>query len=232
MALEMQKETKATAKSTQAFLRMSEIKEDTVIMNDGTLRAILAVSSTNFDLKSEEEQTALIYNYQRFLNSLDFPVQILMQSRKMEIGEYIEKLKHLAERQTNELLKVQTSEYIEFINRLVENANIMNKNFYLIIPYSQSINPPSKGFFAKLFKANQTVELGEKLERFKKYGEFLNERVNSATANLSALGLRGIRLRTEEIIELYYNSFNFESGPLIDASKLGDIKILESEKKQ
>ena len=122
---------KPNAKPTQAFLRMAEIKNDTLIMEDGTLRAILAVSSTNFDLKSQDEQNALIYNYQRFLNSLEFPIQILMQSRKMEISGYIEKLKRLTEKQTNELLRVQTAEYTEFISRLIENASIMNKNFYV-----------------------------------------------------------------------------------------------------
>src|SRR5688572_18245486 len=95
---------------TQSFLKLSEIRDDCIIMNDGTLRAILTVSSTNFDLKSEEEQNALIYSYQRFLNSLEFHIQILLQSRKMDIGDYTGKLKVMMERQTNELLRMQTSE--------------------------------------------------------------------------------------------------------------------------
>src|SRR6185369_17923536 len=105
MKMEMQKKKAAPGKTTQSFLRISEIKSDTVVLDDGTMRAILAVSSTNFDLKSQDEQNSIIFNFQRFLNSLDFPVQILMQSRKMEISGYIEKLKRLTEKQTNELLR-------------------------------------------------------------------------------------------------------------------------------
>src|SRR3989338_8130642 len=151
MKLEMQQKNKAPVKSTQSFLMLSEIKNDTVILEDGTLRAIIGVSSTNFDLKSQDEQNAIIYNFQRFLNSLEFPVQILMQSRKMEIGSYIEKLKRLAEKQTNELLRVQTVEYTEFISRLIENASIMNKNFYVIVPLGETILPQASGFFARMF---------------------------------------------------------------------------------
>ena len=110
---------------TQSFLKLSEIRDDCIIMQDGTLRAVLTVSSTNFDLKSEEEQNALIYAYQRFLNSLEFHIQIILQSRKMDIGDYTGKLKGMMDRQTNELLRMQTGEYIEFINRLVESANVM-----------------------------------------------------------------------------------------------------------
>ena len=151
MAFGSTKSTKPTMKSTQSFLRISEIKNDVVVLDDGSLRAVVAVSSTNFDLKSQDEQNSIIFNFQRFLNSLDFPVQILMQSRKMEIGGYLEKLKRLAEKQTNELLRVQTEEYTEFIARLIENASIMNKNFYVIIPLGESIFPAAAGMFSKIF---------------------------------------------------------------------------------
>src|SRR5580704_5657326 len=146
---DMQNKNKDAVSTTQGFLRIAEIKSDTVVMDDGTLRAILGVSSTNFDLKSQEEQNGIIFGFQRFLNSLEFPVQILMQSRKMEIGGYLEKLKHMAEKQTNELLRVQTGEYVEFISRLIENASIMNKNFYVIVPLGESIFPAASGFFSQ-----------------------------------------------------------------------------------
>src|SRR5258708_2315192 len=106
MAGSKKKNHKSTANPTQSFLRIKEIKEDVLIMDDNSLRGIVAVSSTNFDLKSQSEQEALIFGYQRFLNSLEFPVQILMQSRKMDIGSYTEKLKDLMEKQTNELLRM------------------------------------------------------------------------------------------------------------------------------
>ena len=227
MKLEMENKKKNVGKSTQSFLRMSEIKNDTVVVDDGTLRAIVAVSSTNFDLKSQDEQNSIIFNFQRFLNSLDFPIQILMQSRKMEIGGYLEKLKRMAEKQTNELLRVQTVEYVEFISRLIENASIMNKNFYVIVPLGVSIFPAAAGFFSSIFGNGKNKEISQKMENFEKEKEKLDTRVSSLLANLSGIGIRGARLKTEEIIQLYYNSYNFEAGPLIDPGQLKDIKISE-----
>ena len=227
MKQDMQNKNKASMKTTQSFLRIAEIKSDTVVMDDGTLRAVLAVSSTNFDLKSQDEQNAIIFGFQRFLNSLEFPVQILMQSRKMEIGNYIEKLKGIAEKQTNELLRVQTTEYIDFINRLVENASIMNKNFYMIIPLGKSILPPAGGFFSSLLGMGKSKRAVKRIENFEKEKEELDNRASSIGGNLSGIGIRAVRLKTEEIIQLYYNSYNFESGPVIDPAQLKDIKIVE-----
>jgi hypothetical protein len=227
MKLEMQNKKKPIGKTTQSFLRLSEIKNDTVVTDDGTLRAILTVSSTNFDLKSQEEQDSIIYNFQRFLNSLDFSVQILMQSRKMEIGGYLEKLKALAEKQTNELLRVQTVEYTEFISRLIENASIMNKNFYIIVPLGETIFPQAAGFFSKMLGGGKSKEIAKKIENFEKAKEKLDQRVTAILANLGGIGVRGERLKTEQIIQLYYNSYNFDSAPLIDPGQLKDIKISE-----
>lgn len=225
MRLDMQKKKQLTGKTTQSFLRISEIKNDTVVLDDGTLRAILAVSSTNFDLKSQEEQNAIIFSFQGFLNSLEFSVQILMQSRKMEIGGYIEKLKRLAEKQTNELLRVQTSEYMEFISRLIENASIMNKNFYIIIPLGESVLPNAAGFFSKLLGNGKARETTERIENFEKAKEKLDGRVTAILSNLGSMGVKGVRLKTEEIIQLYYNSYNFDAGPAIDPAQLNEIKI-------
>lgn len=215
---------------TQSFLKLSEIRDDCIIMQDGTLRLVLTVSSTNFDLKSEEEQNALIYNYQRFLNSLDFHIQILLQSRKMDIGEYTEKLKGMMERQTNELLRMQTSEYIEFINRLVESANVMNKNFYVIIPYEMSIKPAGGGgIFSRLFGTGKAQQLTAKSKAFEEYKKLIDERGATVASNLSSAGLRVVRLNTDQLIELVYNSYNFGSGPTIDASQLPNVTISEEQ---
>jgi len=227
MKLEMQTKNKPHGKTTQSFLRLAEIKNDTVVTDDGGLRAIINVSSTNFDLKSQDEQNSIIYNFQRFLNSLDFSIQILMQSRKMEIGGYIDKLKRLAEKQTNELLRVQTTEYTEFISRLIENASIMNKNFYVIVPLGESIFPQASGFFARTFGGGKEKEIQQKIDNFEKAKEKLDTRATSLLSNLSGIGVRGVRLKTEEIIQLYYNSYNFEAGPLIDPTQLKEIKISE-----
>lgn len=227
MALTKTNKHKTTAKPTQSLLRIAEIKQDTLVMEDGTLRAVLAVSSTNFDLKSQDEQNALIYNYQRFLNSLEYPIQILMQSRKMDIADYTENLKHLMEKQTNELLRMQTSEYIEFVNRLVESANVMNKNFYCIVSYHQSVQPTGGSFLSQLFKGGKVTQISEREKNFEKYKVILDDRASSVTNNLSSIGLRVIRLTTDQIIELLYDSYNFAAGPDIDASQLRNITITE-----
>lgn len=219
---------KATpGKTTQNFLRISEIKNDSVVLDDGTLRGVLGVSSTNFDLKSQDEQNSIIYNFQRFLNSLDFGVQILMQSRKMEISSYLEKLKRIADRQTNELLRVQTSEYIDFIARLIDNASIMNKNFYIVVPEGESIKAGPAGFFSSIFGTGRARQIQERMENFERVKEKLDTRLIEVVSNLSGIGIRAERLRTEELIQLYYNSYNFESGPIINPSQLKDIKITE-----
>lgn len=217
---------------TQQFLKLSEIRDDCIIMQNGTLRAILTVSSTNFDLKSEEEQNALIYSYQRFLNSLEFHIQIILQSRKMEIGDYTGKLKGMMERQTNELLRMQTSEYIDFIDRLVESANVMNKNFYVVVPLEMSVTATGGGgLFSKIFGTGKTQQIQAKQQAFTDYKKQLDERVGTVASNLGSAGLRVVRLGTEQLIELVYNSYNFGAGPAIDASQLSNITLTELDTK-
>ncbi len=216
---------------TQSFLKVSEIRDSTIVMQDGTLRAVLVVSSTNFDLKSEEEQNALIYGYQRFLNSLEHHVQILLQSRKMDIAEYTGKLKGMMERQTNELLRMQTSEYIEFINRLVESANVMNKSFYVIVPYEMSIKPSGGGLFSKIFGTGKTQQISSREKSYLEYRKQLDERANTVASNLGSSGMRVVRLNTDQLIELVYNSYNFGAGPSIDASQLPNVTITPEQEK-
>lgn len=219
------KTKKSLGSPTQQFLKLSEIRDDLIVMNDGTLRAVLAVSSTNFDLKSEEEQNALIYSYQRFINSLEFHIQILVQSRKMDIAEYMSKLKVMAEKQTNELLRMQTQEYIEFIDRLVESANVMNKNFYVIVPYDTSINPSATSLFSKIFGTGKVKQIADREANLAVAIKQLDERTNTVSSLLSSSGLRVVRLNTNQLIELVYNSYNFASGPTIDASQLSKVTI-------
>src|SRR3989344_9525632 len=137
MAKEMQSSAMSGAlptASTQAYLDVAEIKEGTIVMRDGSLRAVLVVSSINFSLKNVDEQNALISSYQNFLNGLEFPIQILMHSRRLDIHGYLDKLRSVMQQQTNELLRLQTQEYIEYVGKLIEFASIMNKTFYVIIP--------------------------------------------------------------------------------------------------
>jgi len=150
------------APPTQEFIQIEQIREGTIVMKDGSIKGILAVSSLNFALKSEEEQEAIIYNFQNFLNSLDFSCQILATSRKVNITGYIEKIKELEGKQPNELLRMQTADYRKFIEELVLGGSIMNKNFYVIVPYYPlvEINMASEQYKAAAEESAQGDLLG------------------------------------------------------------------------
>jgi len=167
--------------SSQQFLEFDQIKNGTIILKNKTLRAVLMVSSLNFALKSEEEQSAIIYQFQSFLNSLDFQCQIIVQSRKTNITGYFDGLKKLEKNQKNELLKLQTSEYRKFIEGLVENESIMRKTFFVVIPYylgqgqsdeEENNKKGIKGFFNK---PKMSEEINE--ENFKRYRNQLWQRM-------------------------------------------------------
>lgn len=214
---------KVSAPSTQRYLQMAEIKDDAVVLKDGSLLAVLLVSSVNFYLKSEEEQNALVAGYVQFLNSIDFPLQIVIQSRKLNIEGYLVGLKEAERKQKNELLKMQTADYREFISELVEMADIMSKKFFIVVPYAPS-KSGRKGFFNRLteviYPASRVVLKGEK---FSKYKEELGRRVDVAYSGLSSLGLNIVRLDTQSLIELYYNFYNpgvSEKERLTDVTKL------------
>jgi len=194
--------------STQKYVDVKEIKDDTVVLKNGSLRAILLVSSINFDLKSSEEQDAIINQYQNFLNSLDFPIQIMISSRKFNINPYLKLLEKKEVQQENELLKFQISEYRNFIQNLVEVSNIVSKFFYIVVPFypveSREQGPLEK--ITAMFNSRQVV--AEKKVLFETYKNQLWQRVAHINAGLSGIGVRVASLKTEEIIELLYNSYN------------------------
>jgi|SRR3989338_8152136 len=232
MKLEMQSSQMSGSKppaSTQALLDIAEIKESTIVMKDGSLRAIIVVSSTNFSLKSGEEQNALISSYQSFLNSLSFSIQIVMQSRKLDIHSYLDKLRAVMAEQTNDLLRMQTEEYIEYISKLIEFASIMNKTFYVIVPYTSGAALVREGFLSKLGKIfNPVNKISAKETEFERSRELLYQRVNQINGNLNGMGLKSIVLATEELIELLYNSYNPSAGSQIKISHLEDLDIAEA----
>lgn len=209
--------------STQQYLDILEIKDDTVVMRDGTLRAVLGVSSINFSLKSEDEQNAIISSYISFLNNISTPIQIVVQSRDLNIDNYIEYLKGKEKEQTNKLLKIQTAEYIEYIQELVSIGKIMSKKFFVVVTYSP-LTDKHKGFFSQLsesFKPATILRLKE--ARFAKYKESLSRRVDSIAGALFSLGVDVKLLNTQELIELYYNTYNPETSknqPLVDINKI------------
>jgi len=187
----------------QKFLEIAEIREGTIILKNRALRGILLVSSINFDLKSEEEQKAVIYQFQNFLNSLDFSCQIVVQSRRLNITGYFDKLKELEETQENELMKVQISEYRKFVESLVEEGTIMKKEFLVIVPFTLS---ETIGVTGGLFKAiGKKGEFGLSEENFKRCREQLWQRMEFVAIGLRRCGLTAIPLTTPEIIELFWS---------------------------
>ncbi len=208
---------------TQKYLDIAEIRDDVVLMKDGTLRAALLVSSINFALKSEEEQNALVSAYIGFLNSLDYPLQIVIQSRKLRIDNYLNRLKESEKEQTNELLKMQIVDYRTFVSELVEMGQIMSKRFYVVVPYDPLSNK-QKGFFSRLreiFTPVLSVRL--KKEKFMGRKNDLMMRVEQVLGQLQSMGLNAVMLDTQSLIELYYNCYNpdvAETEKMVDVDKL------------
>lgn len=192
--------------STQQFLEIEDIREGCLILKNKSVRGILAVSSLNFALKSEEEQNAILYQFQNFLNSLDFPIQIYIQSRKLNLTGYIERLKELEKNQKDELLKIQTREYIKFIENLLAESSIMKKNFYVIVPFVPVIVPGMRG---KEKKENVSVLSEEEFQRAKFQ---LWQRMEFVAHGLRNCGLYATPLNTVELIELFWAIFHPEEA--------------------
>lgn len=209
--------------STQQYLDIAEIKNDSVVLKDGTLRAVLLVSSINFALKSEDEQNATISAYVSFLNALDFPLQIVIQSRKLNIDVYLEQLAQRERMLTNELLRAQISDYREYVKELVELGEIMSKRFYMVVPYGGT-NVEKPSFIQRLsavFTPARIITLQKK--KYEQYLELLDKRVDFVMSNLASIGLTSVKLDTQSLIEMYYNTYNidvYEQQKLVDINKL------------
>ena len=194
--------------STQQFLEVKEIKQGVVVLKNKALRGVLMVSSLNFALKSKDEQNATIYQFQSFLNSLDFPLQTLVQSRKLNITGYLDKLKELEKEQKNELLKTQTAEYRNFIKELIVGSSIMSKNFFVIVPFV-SIKIPgitSKGSGKTLAKSID--------DQFQRAKSQLWQRMEFVSMGLRRCGLKCIPLNTTELIELFWSLYHPEEAEI------------------
>ncbi len=219
----MQSKTLAKPKpgpATQRFLDVAEIRDDMAILNDGTVRAVLLVSSINFALKSVDEQEAIIQSYMTFLNSLEFPVQIVIQSRRMNIDAYMQQLVEQQRVTENELLRAQISDYRAFVGELVELGEIMQKRFYVVVPYGPVTNR-RKGFFDRLQEAfSPTVAAKLNAKQLADRREQLARRTEIIAGQLASMSLQAVRLDTQGLIELYYNSYNPD---VADEQRLGDI---------
>ena len=201
------------AKATQEFVPIQEVRDGIVMLKDGGMRSILLCSSINFSLKSEDEKNAILLQFQDFLNSLDFSIEIVAQSRKLDIRPYIALLEEQEKKQTNNLMKIQVREYIEFIKSFTENTNIMTKHFFIVIPYSSAIL--STGKTGGIGDIRSRLGFGTKSEQaaateasFDENRSQLEERVSVVEQGLIRTGIRVARLGTEEVIELFYKAFN------------------------
>lgn len=198
-----------SSKATQDFIPLKEIKDGVVVLKDGSLRAILLTSSLNFSLKSDEERTAILLQFQDFLNSLDFTVQISIQSRRLDIRPYIALLEDRYKEQVNDLMKIQTREYIEFIKKFTESTSIMTKSFFVIVPYDPAIVNIKSGVAGKLFSKKTGVnEVEDTKALFEENRTQLEQRVSVVEQGLVRCGVRAARLGSEESIELFYKIFN------------------------
>lgn len=197
----------ASSKATQDFVPIKEIRDGVIIMKDGSLRAVLIASSLNLALKSEDEQRATIIAFQNFLNSLEFSLQISIESRRLDIRPYLALLEDRMKAQVEDLLKIQIREYIEFVRDFTERTSIMTKNFFLTVPYTSPVIGGKGTSIPFLGKKDQTAQQGE-MEAFEEARSQLDQRVGVVVQGLSGMGIRVIQLGTEEIVELFYKIFN------------------------
>jgi len=198
--------------STQNSLLLSEVRDNMVIMADGSFRAVVACKSINFDLMSSREREGVEYSYQNFLNALNHPVQILIRSQRVDIGPYIDKLVQIRRNQDNMLLNVLMDDYINFVDILSQEANIMDKSFFIAIPYYpqgdvSNIVEQGKGFFGKIFSKPNSITKIDTVTYEKAKTEIKN-RVDGVMAGLFQMGIQSLQLNTKELGELYYNFYN------------------------
>ena len=223
--------------STQTSIPISEIRDGIVIMKDGSFRAVIACKSINFDLMSENEREAVEYSFQNFLNSLNFTTQILVRSQRIDIGPYIEKLIKIRRENDNMLLGVLMDDYINFIDILSQEANIMDKSFFVIIPYYSSADAEklvqqTKDFFKTFQKSKEPPITRIDRTTYEKAVTELNNRTDSVLSGLFNTGIQAVRLNTKELSELYYNFNNPDTAvrePLVDFSKLATLYVKKGE---
>jgi hypothetical protein len=197
------------AKATQEFTPIKEVRDGIIVLKDGELRAIVLANSVNLSLKSADEQRAIILQFQNFLNTLDFSVQISVQSRKLDIRPYLLLLEDRIKVQNEPLLKLQTREYIDFIKNFTESVSIMTKSFFVVVPYSSAILQSSSGVLDRLFSGRNKEEarIARQVD-FEEKRSQLEERVAVIQQGLGRCGINSAQLGTEEVVEVFYKVFN------------------------
>jgi hypothetical protein len=199
------------AKATQEFVPIKEIRDGVVILKDGSMRALVMASSVNFALKSESEQQGILLQFQNFMNSLNFSIELSIQSRRLDIRPYLALLETRYKEQTSELLKIQTKEYIEFVKSFTETTNVMTKTFYVVVPYSPPALFAKDTGFENLLKgktASKEDQRKSETEYFEEARTQLEQRIGVVEQGLIRCGVRVAQLGTEELIEVFYKLFN------------------------
>ena len=204
--------------ATQDIVSIRDIKENVVIQKDGQMLMLVLASSINFALKSLDEQKAVLMQFQNFLNTLDFSLQIYVQSRKLNIEPYLSVLEELKDSQDNELMQVQLKEYVEFIRSFTNNIDVMSKNFFVVVPYSPSKINLTKGI-TNLFSPKTSSSLPTEM-KFEENRVQLEQRVGVVTEGLARVGVRSVKLETDDLVELFYHIYNpgdqTGSAPMVD----------------
>lgn len=196
------------AKPTQSFVPIKEIRDGIIILKDGSIRSILLASSLNFALKSSEEQQSIIFQFQNFLNSINFSIQIYTQSRRLDIRPYIGLLEDRLKEQVGDLMKMQTREYIEFIKSFTESTNIMTKSFFIVVSYSAPALGGTTAIKKSFFGGGKVSKKEQEKTTFEESRSQLQQRVEVVQQGLVRCGIRIADLGTEELVELFYKTFN------------------------
>lgn len=201
---------KVKAQATQEFVPIKEVRDGIVVLKDGSLRALLMASSINLALKSSDEQAAIIAQFQNFLNSLEFTAQFFVESRQLDIRPYIGLLEDRYALELDDLMKIQIREYIAFIKDFTERANIMTKNFFIVVPYDPALIARGGAGVAlsNLIPSNKAASATLTGEQFEEYRTQLEQRISVVEQGLVRTGVRVVKLGTEEVIELFYKLFN------------------------
>lgn len=197
-----------SASASQKFLPIREIRDGVVVLTDGTMRMALMASSLNFALKSQDEQMAILLQFQNFLNALDFHIEFFIESRRLDIRPYLRILEDRIKEQTNDLVKIQTKEYLDFVRSFTESTNVMSKSFFVIVPYNPPVIQTSKGLLGKIFNKNSAQTNEDNEHSFEEHRTQLEQRSYVVAQGLAAFGVRSIILGTDELVELYYKLFN------------------------
>ena len=224
----VRKKKASAAASVQRFLPVAEVRNDTIMLKNGGMRAVLAVEAMNFNLKSETEQQGIIAGYGAFMNTLSFPLQIVIHSSRTNIDDYLDVVRGIGEKNTNELLKNQTLSYVAFMEKLLDVADIMQKRFYVVVPVDRSERKKTsiEQFFDWLHPDDTSAKATQRNREFGQGGRELKERIDLVNGGLSNVGLHCHRMDTRELIELLYRTYNPKTSQTQKLPKdVADLKL-------